>query len=112
MSRYTDRQVFFNNEEIYAKKAKERGIKGFVHYNSPSINKITSEDLASLVIQGHVWAEGDRYYKLAHQHYGQAKYWWVLAWFNNKPTESHLKMGDIVEIPLPLEKMLGIYYRQ
>ena len=70
MSRYADRQVFFNNEEIYAKKAKERGIKGFVHYNSPSINKITSEDLASLVVQGHIWAEGDRYYKLAHQHYG------------------------------------------
>ena len=31
MSRYVDRKIFFNKEEIYAKKAKERGIKGFLH---------------------------------------------------------------------------------
>jgi hypothetical protein len=111
MSRYIDRRVFFNNEEIYAKKAKERGIKGFFHYNSPVMNKLTSEDLSALVIQGHVWAEGDRYYKLAQEHYGDAKHWWLIAWFNNKPTEAHVSLGDIVEVPLPLEQILGIYYR-
>lgn len=111
MSRYVDRKIFFNREELYSKKAKERGIKGFLHYNSPSINTITNEDLASLVIEGHVWAEGDRYYKLAHEYYGSSKHWWLIAWFNNKPTEAHLSLGDIVEVPLPLEQILGIYYR-
>ena len=35
------------------------------------------------------------------KYYGDAEYWWLIAWYNNKPTESHFKLGDVVYIPLP-----------
>jgi len=57
---------------------------------------------------GHIWTLGDRYYKLAHQHYGESQYWWVIAWFNKKPTEAHLSLGDVVYVPLPLSRILNL----
>jgi hypothetical protein len=32
--------------------------------------------------------------------------WWVIAWFNRMPTESHVELGEIVVVPLPLAKIL------
>jgi hypothetical protein len=36
--------------------------------------------------------------------------WWLIGWYNQKPTEAHFKIGDTVLIPLPLEEILGYYY--
>jgi len=54
----------------------------------------------------HTWTTGDKYYKLAVTYYNDASLWWVIAKFNNKPTEGHLKLGDQVLIPLPLSQVL------
>tara|TARA_Y100000034_G_C6610787_1_gene265991 strand:+ start:62 stop:394 length:333 start_codon:yes stop_codon:yes gene_type:complete len=54
----------------------------------------------------HTWTTGDKYYKLAVTYYSDASLWWVIAKFNNKPTEGHLKLGDQVLIPLPLSQVL------
>jgi hypothetical protein len=54
----------------------------------------------------HVWKLGDHYYKLAERFYGNPSYWWVIAWFNKKPTESHVKIGDLIRIPLPIGEVL------
>lgn len=54
----------------------------------------------------HLWKTGDQYWKLAHKYYGTPELWWVIAWFNKKPTESHVKMGDTIQIPLPLTTIL------
>ena len=54
----------------------------------------------------HVWSLGDHYYKLAERYYGDPNYWWVIAWFNKKPTEGHVKAGDIIRIPTPLGQVL------
>ena len=32
--------------------------------------------------------------------------WWVIAWYNKKPTEAHVKAGETIVIPLPLDKIL------
>ena len=68
----------------------------------------TVTQISSLTRVKHIWRVGDRYYKLAIDNYGSAEYWWVIAFFNQKPTEADLKVGDVVEIPLPLERILGI----
>tara|TARA_R100001086_G_C11820877_1_gene254048 strand:+ start:930 stop:1172 length:243 start_codon:yes stop_codon:yes gene_type:complete len=56
----------------------------------------------------HIWKTGDRYYKLANRYYERPELWWVIALFNNKPTEGHLKKGDIVYIPTPINTVLSI----
>ena len=64
------------------------------------------EEISQLERIGHLWTVGDKYYKLAYEHYGDSRYWWVIAWFNRMPTEGQVKLGDIVVIPLPLSKIL------
>ena len=46
--------------------------------------------------------------KLAHQFYGDFKQWWVIAGFNKKPTESHVKMGDTIRIPKDISEALEV----
>ena len=65
-----------------------------------------AEEVASLNTLGHVWGMGDRFYKLAFEHYGDSEKWWVIAWFNQTPTEFHVARGDIILIPFPLERVL------
>ena len=59
-----------------------------------------------MIIKNHVWSVGDRYYKLAIDNYGDASYWWVIAMFNQRPTEANWTVGEVVQIPLPLERFL------
>ena len=54
----------------------------------------------------HVYSTGDRLSKLAHKHYGDARYWWLIAWFNGKPTDFHCKIGDYIYIPFPLRDVI------
>ena len=50
--------------------------------------------------------QGDRLDNLAYEFYGDPRYWWVIAWFNKKPTESHCSLGDIIRIPKPIGQVL------
>ena len=62
----------------------------------------------TLEMVGYIWKVGDRFHKLAEQHYGDPTLWWIIAWFNRTPTEHHLRLGDNLQIPLPLERIIGI----
>lgn len=105
--RYTDKGVLQNSEEIYEETLEDRGVPYIRHYGTANLKHPTPAQRATLERIGHVWKVGDRFYKLAHKHYGDARYWWVIAWYNKKPTESHLATGDTIKIPLPLYKVLG-----
>ena len=107
--RYEAREKIFNDYDLYKKVRKKRDVNSITHYNTPIMPAPTEEEEFSLEIIEHVWKLGDRYYKMAHQYYGDAKLWWVIAWFNRKPTEAHASLGDVLEIPFPLEKILEYY---
>jgi nucleoid-associated protein YgaU len=70
---------------------------------------ITKEDMLNLTVVDHLWRRGDHFYKLAAQYYGDATYWWVIAQFNNRPTEAGLAFGDIILIPNPLDEVLTLF---
>ena len=53
--------------------------------------------------------EGDRLDNLAFQYYGDPKLWWAIAWFNEKPTEAHLKLGQLILVPIPVEKVISYF---
>jgi len=106
MSRYDGKRHLENKEDQYEELLEERGVPFIRQYGSANMTHPTAEQRRQLTRIGHVWKVGDRFYKLAHKHYGDAKYWWVIAWYNKKPTESHLKIGDVIKIPMPLYKVL------
>jgi len=109
-SRYENRILFKNGAPIYFHLLEERGVPYIQQYATPIMEKITQPRYDRLAVSSQKWTAGDRLYKLAAKHYGSSNLWWVIARFNNKPTEAHFKLGDTVYIPFPLETILS-YYR-
>ena len=109
--RYDNRRILRNRDEIYKKFLVRRGITSIRQWSTGKLNYPTVDDLRNISRNQHIWTAGDRYYKLAIQYYGNAQYWWVIALFNQKPTEADVKAGDVVNIPLPLEAILRVYDR-
>ena len=108
-SRYDKRSIFFNQEPMYEHIFDERHVKGIRHYDTPTFKFPTQADLRRITKKSHIWKTGDRFYKLAVENYGNPKYWWVIAMFNQTPTESHISAGDSIYIPLPLENVLRVF---
>jgi len=111
--RYKKRILAFNANELYSEHFIKRGVDYIDQYTTPILAHPTPSQIKNLNIIHHSWTHGDKYYKLAHRYYKNSTMWWVLAWFNKKPTESHIKVGEILYIPTPLTEVLkayGLYY--
>jgi nucleoid-associated protein YgaU len=78
------------------------------HYDLPVMLNPTKAERASLHRTKHVWRETDKFWKLAASSYGDASLWWIIAWYNQLPTESHLVPGDIIYIPNPINRIIQI----
>lgn len=96
-----------NTVEQFNEILDEREVKSITHYNTLSLKFPTVQQIQTLSIRKHTWKFSDRYWKLSKLYYGDEKYWWVIAWFNKKPIEAMLNVGDQVSIPLPLSDVLG-----
>ena len=105
--RYFNQKVFVNDKEAYKRFLKKsRGLEQITQYSTPKFEYPTALDRANFETISHVWTTGDKFHKLAGQYYSDPKLWWVIAFYNQKPTEFHVKLGDIVFIPVPLETVL------
>jgi nucleoid-associated protein YgaU len=80
--------------------------KRIKQYSTPRNVKLSAAQRRTITEVSHIWKTGDRYYKLAERYYGRPQYWWAIALYNNKPTEGHLRLGDTIQVPVPLEKYL------
>lgn len=109
--RYYNRAIRRNSSEIYEKIIRDqRGLQsGIVQFTTAEIDYPTIDEMSNFTILTHTWGISDKFYKLAHKHYGSAKLWWVIAWFNRTPTESDVKVGDIVHIAHPLDALLPYF---
>ena len=105
-NRYRDRIVFENRDESYELLLEERGVPYIRYYGTPRMLVPNVGQRAGLSRTRHIWAVGDRFYKLAIQYYDDPQYWWVIALYNQVPTEAHLRIGDLIIIPLPLNAVL------
>ncbi len=108
-SRYDNRTVFRNDDEHYKNFFEKRNVPLIRHYETARLLTPSPDQINSLSVVQHIWTVGDRYYKLAADYYKNPKYWWLIAWYNQTPTEAHLKLGDLVYIPMPLERALSTY---
>lgn len=117
MSRYSQKRKRLNNPkdgegmEIYQQLMDNRNIRQAVQYTTSAFPPLTPERRASVQYDLHVWKRGDRFYKLAHKYYGNAELWYLIAWFNQAPTENHVNLGDTIMVPTNSETMLTFFTR-
>lgn len=109
-TRYTTSTTIITSiDDIQLKEVIEnRGVKNIEHYKTANLIYPTPEEINNLNIVDHIWKSEDKYWKLSSKYYGNPKYWWVIAWFNKKPIEASIKVGDTILIPQPLADILGI----
>ena len=107
--RLNNRQIVSNNTEFYKNLRDARYANTIEHFSTPELKYPSGEDIEKFELNTHVWGLGDRFYKLAYSAYGNSELWWVIAWFNKKPTDAHVKHGDMIYIPFPLEMVLASY---
>ena len=108
MSRYDARTKATNTNELYEKLFEDRGIKKLVQYRTPILRFPTDEELKTIKRVKYTWRIGDMFWRLADKYYSDPTLWWVIAQFNKRPTEANMEIGDEIEIPLELSKILGV----
>ena len=106
--RYTRAKTVINEDKQIRPLLKRRGLKRVRQYVSNSLPYPTAEQISRMELVQHVWGIGDKFYKLAHQYYGDTTLWWVIAWVNQPPTEANLKQGDVVHIALDIDDLIEI----
>ena len=99
MPKYNNREVVINDNDQYYDTIKRRGRDYISQYASYFFNKSFKEKTYTIV--PHIWSKGDKLFKLAYQYYGDYDYWWIIALWNYKPTDSHYSYGDEILIPFP-----------
>ena len=103
------RGVVLNSSDEYSEIFRRRGLKFIRQYVTKELEYPTSAQIADLFLEKHLWTLGDKYWKLAATYYKDSELWWVIAWFNAKPTDAHVRAGDIIYIPHPLEKVYNYF---
>ena len=103
--RYEFRETSINNSKTYSKKFRDLGVKSLTHFTTPRFKTLTLEKKQSIDTETLYWKINTKFYKLAHEYYGDSKLWWVIAFFNNMPTDSHAKLGDVILVPLNWESV-------
>ena len=105
MSRYNKNLTAFNNLLMYKETLDKRGVKRIEQYRTPQLK---DSDFDGVDYVFHVWRLGDSFWKLSVEFYGVPKYWYIIARFNNKPTEASLSIGDEIKIPIDLSIALQV----
>ena len=108
LSRYKDVSEFINATSGYKKTFKKRyGEQGIRQLPINVLEYPTQAQYNHIDTVAITWSTGDRFYKLSSTYYNNPEYWWVIAWFNKKPTEQHVALGDVILVPLFLDEVLS-----
>ena len=108
-NRYARRGKRTNRQKLYEEVLENRNVKQIVQYTTPKFPTITPSMRSQLVRRKYVWKLGDSYQRLAEAFYGDPQLWWVLAWYNGKPTDALVRIGDTIRVPQPLDTVLEFF---
>ncbi len=106
INRY-NRPILVNNHQIYNNIFMDKNVKFIKQFKTPVFSELDTSEMTDVYFISHTWSYGDRYYKLAEKYFGDPKDWWIIARLNQKPTESHVKLGDVLIIPINLTDILS-----
>ena len=76
------------------------GAETINHYDLIHFGSISEKFLEGISVIKHVYTSSDKLNKLAHKYYGDPRLWWVIAWFNQRPTDFHCKIGEVLYVPV------------
>jgi hypothetical protein len=107
--RYENRKTFINSSHNFDEQFRDRSVESVKQYTTGKLKYPTTDEMRKLEILSETWKLGDRLYKYAQKHYGDPSLWWVIAWFNKKPTENDYELGEEVLIPFPLERIFKYF---
>ena len=107
MPKFSNRKTIINNNLLYKQKMFNKGVSSFAQYETKTLVYPTVEQIRTFTTISHIWKQGDSLEKLAFKYYQNNSYWWLIAQFNEKPTEQHFQVGDNVNIPTPLAAVLN-----
>jgi len=107
--RYKQIKTFNNDNELYKKLLIEKNKLFINQYESLKLRALLESDYDQFDIKSHVWTQGDTFEKLSSLYYLNPRYWFILAYFNSKPTEFYVSNGETIYIPMPLQKVLNFY---
>lgn len=104
--RYDESRILTNKDELYTDVIKNRFLKQINHFETQTLVYPTVEQIQQLKIVPYIWKSNDKLWKLSDTYYGDSNYWWVISFFNKKPTDMHMELGEVINIPLPLDRIL------
>ena len=112
MSRYNRRDLAVNANEMYEDHFEARDVKKIEQYRTPRFIYPTDEEDSYIRYLSHYWSLNDKFYKLASKYYGDSKLWWIIAQYNQAPTEQHLEEGQLIKIPMPISSVISYMGQQ
>ena len=106
--RFNRTKIRLTKSEKYSKILKNRSGSSATIGSTVSLPSATTLMLDDKVTEKSVfWTQGTKMWKIAADHYGDGTLYWVIGLYNEKPTDAHWKVGDIVHIPFPLEYVMA-----
>ena len=108
MSRYNNQRVMINTSENFEEQFESRDVGNIEHYRIQKLSYPSETDDDGLTYYRHTWRVQDKFYHIAAKYYKDSTLWWVIAQYNQRPTEQHCKEGEILKIPFPLARVLRI----
>lgn len=87
---------------MYTEHFKARDVFSIDHYATPKLIFPSDNQSKLISFMTHIWSSRDKYYQLAQRYYNDSKLWWIIAQYNQAPTEQHLVEGQAIKIPFPL----------
>jgi hypothetical protein len=107
MSRYRKYEKVENDLDFYSKQIDKRNKKRITHYRPRPLGAITKAMNAQLHVQKTIWKIETKLYKLSFDFYGTTDLWWIIGFYNGKPTDADWNIGDVVVIPQPPSVILN-----
>ena len=108
MSRYKESRKATNKDDMYKDVLDRKGVRSITQYRVRRMKQVDENTKQRIRFDQYIWKYGDTYQMLASRYYSDPKMWWVIASFNNKPTESHLEIGDTIKIPLNISEAMQV----
>jgi hypothetical protein len=106
MNRYINFRKIINNQESFSEIFENRNIKQLEQYILNNYKYPLPKEIDNLTLIPIEWKMGDKLHKVSDAFYGSPNYWYILALFNNTPTDYDISIGQTIYIPKPLELVI------